>query len=81
MDINFLKRQKWDKLDLPTIHKTIEIIKLLKANLSMVDFWTDSKGSYSPTRVDARKDELDRLIEYLTRIAETISNSQKNKGI
>jgi hypothetical protein len=77
MDIKFLKRQKWDKLDLPTMYKTIEILKMLKATLSMTDFWTDSKGSYSPTRVDARKDELDRLIEYLTKVVETISNSQK----
>ena len=77
MDIKFLKRQKWDKLDLPTLYKTIEIIKMLKAALSMTDFWTDSKGSYSPTRLDARKKELEGIIKYLTTVAETISNAQK----
>ena len=77
MNIKFLKRQKWDKLDLPTMYKTIEIIKVLKANLSIINFLTDSKGSHSPTKLDARKQELDGVIEYLTTIAETISNAQK----
>ena len=81
MDIKFLKRQKWDKLDLPTIHTTIAIIRMLRSNLSLVDHWGYSKGLYSPKRVEARRDELDGVIEYLTRIVETISNSQKKKGI
>lgn len=80
MDIKFLKRQKWDKLDLPTIHTTISIVRMLRSNLSIVDHLGYSKGTYSPTRVEARKEELDGVIEYLTRIANTISDSQKKKG-
>jgi hypothetical protein len=80
MDIKFLKRQKWDKLDLPTLHTTISIVRMLRSNLWLADHCGYSKGLYSPKRVEARRDELDGVIEYLTRIVETISNSQKKKG-
>lgn len=79
MDKKFLKRNKWDKLDVPTLNKVIEITNVMASMLTISTKLNGNEGSYSPTRVEARIDELKMLAEYFKTIADTLTGDNNKK--
>jgi hypothetical protein len=72
MDKQFLKSNKLDKLDLPTL---LIIVKLTKDRAGYVEssaMLHGYKGSHSPKKIEARKEELRRYADFLEAIAEVL---------
>lgn len=77
MDKKFLKRHKWDKLDVPTLHKVIEITNSRASTLTLCTLLTNQKGDFSPTRLTAKLNELKNFAEYLKVIADTLTDKKE----
>jgi hypothetical protein len=77
MDKKFLKRQKWDKLDVPTLHKVIEITNSRASTLTLCISLTNQKGDFSPTRITAKVNELKNFAKYLETIADTLTDKKE----
>lgn len=76
MDKKFIKQNKLDKLDLPTLLKVIELTKQRTGIIKFHANLTGSSGDCSPTRLKVRVDELNNYAGYLQNIADVLNTMQ-----
>lgn len=72
MDKKFIKRNKFDKLHLPTLLTIIELTKSRVDFVKLASYLNGEKGTYSPSKVKVREEELLNYAGYLEKIAETL---------
>lgn len=77
MNSNFLKREKLDTLDIPTLLRIIELtndrISIIKIHAS----FHNNKGEFSPTKIAAQEAALKEYAGYLEKLAETLKSMGK----
>ena len=72
MDEKFIKRNKFDKLHIPTILTIIELTKSRADLVNLVAYYNGEKGTYSPSKIIARQEELLNYAGYLEKIVEAL---------
>jgi hypothetical protein len=72
MDKKFIKRNKFDKLHIPTLLTIIELTKSRADLVNLTAYFNGEKGTYSPSKLKARQEELLSYAGYLEKIAETL---------
>lgn len=67
-----MKRNKFDELHLPTLLTIIELAKSRAHLVNLIAHYNGEKGTYSPSKLKARQEELLNYAGYLEKIAETL---------
>lgn len=63
-----LKLLKWDTFDVKTLETIIQIVNEQESLVYTSGILHNFKGDYSPTKIEARQDEIRRLSEFLQAI-------------